>query len=230
MNQSLVRDLRAVAAAAVVTAAVVSGAPSVAAKVVNADKVDGKSAVGAKATAKKRAGKLVATNRAGMLPSDIVGKVADAELLDGLDSTELMAGLVPRTAVRGELQVGVFGVFGGGSSYVGDVQTFRSVLPAPVPASRTRVLLPTSSFTPQCPGPGQVVPNRYLCVYLEHVGSVVGHRVIDPVTGQDGVAAMGFGVYSGCSGGNCVFFGSYAVRAGTAADTSLRPGAGVRPH
>ncbi len=55
-------------------------------QVVNADKVDGKHAVSAGASAKKRANKLVATDKRGHLPDDIIVKAPDADLLDGKSS------------------------------------------------------------------------------------------------------------------------------------------------
>jgi hypothetical protein len=75
---------------AVVTAAVTAGAPSLAAAAfdaLNAHKVDGKHAVGAKATKKKRAGKLLATNAKGVFPNNVISKALDANRLDGLDSS-----------------------------------------------------------------------------------------------------------------------------------------------
>jgi hypothetical protein len=71
---------------AMITAAVTVGGPTIAAKITNADKVDGKHAVGANATVAARAGKLVATNSSGYLPSNIVLKAANADKLDGMDS------------------------------------------------------------------------------------------------------------------------------------------------
>jgi hypothetical protein len=79
---------------AVVTAAVFAGGPSLAQAAfdaVNSDKVDGKHAVGAGATPTKRAGKLVATNGDGLLPNDIIAQAPDADLLDGLDSSQFLA-------------------------------------------------------------------------------------------------------------------------------------------
>ena len=76
-------------AAFVVGALVVSG-PQIAIAAfdaVNSDKVDGKHAVGAGATVAGRAGKLVATNANGRLPSNIIVKAPDANLLDGVNST-----------------------------------------------------------------------------------------------------------------------------------------------
>jgi hypothetical protein len=52
----------------------------------NADTVDGRHAVGARASIAARAGRLVATNRAGYLPDDIIVKARDADRLDGIDS------------------------------------------------------------------------------------------------------------------------------------------------
>lgn len=54
----------------------------------DADTVDGKHAVGAAAKPKKRAGKLVATDKKGRLPNNIIQKAPDANLLDGRDASE----------------------------------------------------------------------------------------------------------------------------------------------
>jgi hypothetical protein len=73
-----------------VTAILAGGGAPLAAAVfdaVNADKVDGKHAVGAGATARQRAGKLVATNSLGRLPNTIIAKAPDADRLDGRDSS-----------------------------------------------------------------------------------------------------------------------------------------------
>lgn len=53
----------------------------------NADTVDGKHAVGAGAAPRARKGKLVATDRRGLLPNNIIKKAPDANRLDGKDST-----------------------------------------------------------------------------------------------------------------------------------------------
>ena len=54
---------------------------------VNAHMVDGKHAVGAGTSRARRAGKLVATNSAGLLPNNIISKAPNADRLDGADST-----------------------------------------------------------------------------------------------------------------------------------------------
>lgn len=89
MFKSLNHDLRT-AVVAVATASVVMAAPA-AAIVANADKVDGKHAVGAAATRETRAGKLVATNRNGYLPNDILLKARNANKLDGKSSSAFLA-------------------------------------------------------------------------------------------------------------------------------------------
>lgn len=75
----------------VVVAAVTVGGPAVAATVVdfakNADKVDGKHAVNSGTSVRNRGTRLVATNRAGYLPNNIIKKAKDANRLDGLDSS-----------------------------------------------------------------------------------------------------------------------------------------------
>ena len=78
---------------AVVTATVFAAGPTVARAAfdaVNSDRVDGKHAVSAGASASDRAGKLVATNKGGRLPNDIIAKAPNSESLDGKDSTEFL--------------------------------------------------------------------------------------------------------------------------------------------
>lgn len=81
------------AATAIVTAGLVSGGPAIAAGIFAKDshRVDGFHAVASAAKVEKRAGKLVATNGAGLLPNDIITLAPDSDLLDGLDSTAFSA-------------------------------------------------------------------------------------------------------------------------------------------
>ncbi len=73
---------------AMVTAAVTAGAPAMAGAIAeyarDADRVDGKHAVSASATREERAGKLVAVNRDGYLPTAIVRNAQNSYRLDGL--------------------------------------------------------------------------------------------------------------------------------------------------
>jgi hypothetical protein len=88
LRTALGRDARTIAISAAV-ASVVTATPAVAAIVANSDKVDGKHAVGAGASVEARAGKLVATDKKGRLPGDILAKAMNADMLDGLDSDAL---------------------------------------------------------------------------------------------------------------------------------------------
>lgn len=91
MWDGLSRDARTVIIS-VVASSVFVGIPATAAIVAtNSDKVDGKHAVGAKASTEKRAGKLVATNKFGLLPNDILAMAPDADQLDGKDSSAYMS-------------------------------------------------------------------------------------------------------------------------------------------
>ncbi len=95
MQSRPVTSYRAIVATALITGTVFAAGPSAAQAAydaLNADKVDGKSAVGAKATAEERARKLVATDKAGRLPNDIIAKAQDSDSLDGLDSTAFLPG------------------------------------------------------------------------------------------------------------------------------------------
>lgn len=212
LGPGLARDLRTAAIAVVVTL-LVTATPSIAAKVKNADKVDGKHAVSAKASPAKRAGKLVATDKAGHLPADIITKAADADRLDGRDSASF------RTTVlaRGEVMAGVYGAWGGNSTYVGAEVTFPAALPAALPAARVSKLDSTGPFTPQCPGPGRVAVNGWLCLY-ETAGDVSPVAVADPSDASPGAGTLGFGLSAPCLAASCVVYGTYAVRAGDAND------------
>ena len=83
-------------AVAMVTALVTANAPAIAHGVHavfahNADKVDGVHAVKAKASKKKRRGKLVATSpTTGRLPNNIIKKAPNANKLDGFDSLDFL--------------------------------------------------------------------------------------------------------------------------------------------
>jgi hypothetical protein len=218
-RENLSRDLRT-AAVALLVSVLVTATPSVAAKITNADKVDGKDAVGANASIAKRRGKLVATSRRGYLPDNIIKKARDADRLDGLDSSAL----VTRTAVRGEVLRGEWGAWGGGSAgYVADTVPFGKTLPVAIPASRFTVLDSADPYTANCPGPGQVVPRGWLCVYTNTQGGVTGLNGYNASDGSDDTSTIGFGVYGNCTAASCYQYGSWAVRAGTNADATPRP-------
>lgn len=67
-----------------------SAAPAISRAVVqyarDADKVDGRHAVGPRASSTRRAGKLVATNRKGLLPNNIIRKAPDSRALGGMSA------------------------------------------------------------------------------------------------------------------------------------------------
>lgn len=99
----IVRQHLPIVLTALLTSSVFAAGPSVAQAAydaVNSDKVDGKHAVGATATPMGRAGKLVATNRSGRLPDNIIAKAPDADLLDGKDAAEFLG--TSETAVDAE--------------------------------------------------------------------------------------------------------------------------------
>lgn len=86
MFKGLSHDVKIVVISVAVSSLVV-GVPAAAAVYANnSDKVDGKHAVGAKASTANRAGKLVATDKQGLLPNDIILQAMDSDLLDGLSS------------------------------------------------------------------------------------------------------------------------------------------------
>jgi len=212
LGPGLTPDLRTALIAVVVTVLVTAG-PSIAAKVTNADKVDGRSAVGAKASPAKRAGKLVATDRAGRLPSDIIGKALDADRLDGHDS----AAFLPRTLARGDQVTGVYGAWGGNSTYVGSEETFPAALPVALPAGRVTSLDSEGPFTAQCPGPGRVAVNGWLCLY-EAANNAGVVSVSNPANAVPGAGTLGFSTSALCPAASCIYYGTYAVRAGDAND------------
>ena len=82
-------------AVALVTAVVTVGAPVAARTVVqyasNSDKVDGRHAVGAGSTQTERARKLVATNKEGFLPNDIIRSAPNADALGGDPASRYVA-------------------------------------------------------------------------------------------------------------------------------------------
>ncbi|MCD4525108.1 hypothetical protein [Nocardioides sp. cx-173] len=225
-RESLSRDLRS-AAVALFVSVLVLAAPSVAAKITNADAVDGKSAVGAGASVKKRAGKLVATNGKGRLPGNIIAKAPDANALDGLDSTAL----VPRNAKAGSVQSGLWSAWGGNATgYVADAVTLPSRLPADLPMSRVTYLNAGAAMTAECPGLGRVGPTGWACFYELNRGGVTFGNIFnqDQVGGgASGVSRDGFGIYYTCSSDSCYAYGRWAVKA-PAPTAARQPGRPAR--
>jgi len=85
---------------AVLVSALMAGGPALAQavdRVVNADKVDGKHAVGAGASSTARAGKLVATDRNGKLPNNIIAKAPDSARIGGRTLASLGSTVLSRT-------------------------------------------------------------------------------------------------------------------------------------
>ncbi|MCD4535612.1 hypothetical protein LRP67_16085 [Nocardioides sp. cx-169] len=219
-REQLSRDLRS-AAVALVVSVLVLAAPSVAAKITNADTVDHKSAVGAGASVKKRAGKLVATNKQGRLPNDIIAKAPDANRLDGLDSTQLRS----VAAAPGTVQSGLWGAWGGNADgYVADAVTLPSRLPGDIPLSRVTYINSGAAMTTECPGPGRVGPAGWACFYeLNRGGATYGNIFFQDELGggPSGVSRDGFGIYYACSSAECYAYGRWAVKAGTAASARV---------
>lgn len=96
---------------AAVVAAVTAGGPVIARTVAdfarNADRVDGRHAVGPRVSLQKRAGKVVATNKKGRLPNNIIRKAPrarDADRLGGFGPTAFVHGCQPG-ALRGQAHV-----------------------------------------------------------------------------------------------------------------------------
>jgi hypothetical protein len=206
LTPGLARDLRTAVIAVAVTL-LLAATPSVAAKIKNADKVDGKHAVAAKASPSKRAGKMVATDRSGHLPADLIPKALDADRLDGLDSTGFRA----RTAAPGELMTGVFAIVT--TAYLGvTAVNFPSSLPAALSHTRSTVV-PPGGTTSACPGVGQVAVNGWLCIHEAGAQKVTSVSIFDPATTTSGINRDGFELSVSCDPGTCILEGTYAVRA-----------------
>ena len=146
--------------AGLIASVLTAGGPAAVAAVydaVNSDMVDGKHAVGAGATVKDRAGKLVATNREGRLPNSIIAQALDSDRLDGRSSASFARSTVPSGAVvRGE-----YVAKGRGAFY----ETFNFGVPLATPVSGVE-LVPLNAFTANCPAFGTAA-RGYLCIY-EH--------------------------------------------------------------
>ena len=211
-REQLSRDLRS-AAVALVVSVLVLAAPSVAAKITNADTVDGKHAVGAGASVKKRAGKLVATNKQGRLPNSIIAKAPDANRLDGLDSTALRT----LAAAPGSVQSGLWSAWGGNSTgYVADAVTLAGRLPFDIPMSKVTYINAGAPMTAECPGLGRVAQPGWACFYeLNRGGATLGNIFFQNEIsgGASGVSREGFGIYYNCSSDACYAYGRWAVRA-----------------
>ncbi|QZY30371.1 hypothetical protein [Nocardioides coralli] len=105
-----------VACAALLISTTATGGPALARLVFadNADKVDGKHAVGSKASATQRKGKLVATSkRTGRLPNNIIRKAGDSDLLDGRDANDFLSLSSPAGRLVGEGLVSSAGALSG---------------------------------------------------------------------------------------------------------------------
>lgn len=177
---------------AFVTAAVTAGGPALAAAVaqaVNADTVDGRHAVGHRASPAQRAGKLVATNRAGRLPDDIIRRAGNADRLDGLNSSDFVRSVVPSgTTMRGE-----YGAWGGPGGYLGDAVTFRMAIPADLDAEHVSWRSSLAQPTLGCPGRGQAAAG-WLCVYEVGGGSRRRATITASEDGGRGASTSGFAV------------------------------------
>ena len=94
-------------------AALFASTPVIAGAVVdyarNAGKVDGRSAVGAGAGFEKRAGKLVATDRDGRLPNNIIATAPDAARLGGRSPSDFVDTCAPGVVVAAGLIPGDIG-------------------------------------------------------------------------------------------------------------------------
>ena len=88
MFRSISRDARVAVISVVCGVVVAAPTGAMAVYVANADKVDNKHAVGADASVTKRAKKLVATDKRGHLPDDIIVRAPDSKLFDGLTARQ----------------------------------------------------------------------------------------------------------------------------------------------
>ena len=220
-RDNLSRDVRTVVVALLVSFLVMA-TPSVAAKIKNAHKVDGKHAVGAGASVTKRAGKLVATNRQGRLPDNIIRRAPDADRLDGLDSTAL----VPRDASPGSVQVGLWSAWGGGGAYVADAVAFQSRLPFDVAEPRVTFVPSGSAFTTECPAYRTVAAVGWGCFYeLNAANTSLGEifRQNSSGGGANGLSRDGFGIYFNCFGATCYSYGQWVVSAPAGASARSAP-------
>jgi hypothetical protein len=143
--------------------------------------------------------------------------IRKGDLSDGV-----LTDLVARVAMPGQTQVGTYSAWGGGTQYVGDSVTFRSTLPVEIPGNRI-TFVRDNAFTSECPSVGTVVPNAWVCIYEGGYSATALGQVYRPDVQGSGVRPVGFGIYFDCSSANCWSFGTYAVKAGAAADISVAP-------
>jgi hypothetical protein len=117
----------ALSATALVIAVAGAGGPAIAGVfATNSDKVDGKHAVGATASTAQRKGKLVATNRRGKLPNNIIVKAPDAGKVDGIDSSALLRKTGPAGMLRAVGQIYPDGTLVAGSQGVSGVTHYSA--------------------------------------------------------------------------------------------------------
>jgi hypothetical protein len=209
MFKSLFRDVRVVLVAVLLSSAIVAAPAMAAYDALNADKVDGKSAVGAGASINQRKGKLVATNSKGFLPNNIIKTAPNAAKLGGLPGSAFLHA----EATTGEIQTGGWALSSSASltnavTYV----AFREELAQDLGATDFAVLMPGVASTADCPGPGMVAKDGFLCIYVEVADSASNAwagSVID--AGNPGVDVGGFLLHLDFSQGGRAY-GSFAVR------------------
>ncbi len=186
---------------AMVVASVTAATPAMASSVQrvlfanNSDKVDGRHAVAATASPAQRAGKLVATNSAGRLPNTIIAKAPDADLVDGVDATDLVpGGVLPRGAtIRGHYAN--MGATNGTSFQIaGEGISFGYRLSS---APEPEVIRAGDAPSAHCPGNAlnPTAARGYLCVY-ESDGQNKRDRFYPAVgVGFSGGTTTPFGAY-----------------------------------
>ena len=200
------RDARVVVIAVIATT-FLAGAPAMAAyDSLNADSVDGHDAVGALGKPAKRAGKLVATNKSGYLPNNIIRKAPDSARFAGKNRSSF----VERTSDVGELQTGVWAVSGTGAARGSAGVRFLEDLHSPISGPQIFFVQPGAS-TVQCPGPGEVVAQGVLCVYVTQGSNLASLHARDPFTGAYGASTQGVVIMADFDSDGFAF-GTWAVR------------------
>ena len=202
------RDVRVVVIAVVATT-LLAGAPAMAAyDALNADTVDGHDAVGAGAKPAKRAGKLIAANKSGYLPANVIRRAPDSVRLAG----KKRSSFVERTSDVGELQTGVWAVSGTGSARGVAAVRFLEDMHSQISAPSIFFIDPGTS-TIECPGAGEVVAQGVICVYITQAVNMSALHSRDPLTGAYGASKDGMVIVAAFDSDGFAY-GTWAARSG----------------
>jgi len=208
--KGMFRDLRVVLIAVAVSL-LLTGAPAMASAAydaVNSDSVDGHDAVSAGTRPAKRAHSVIAANKAGYLPNNVIRKAPNSAKLGGA----IRADFIQRTSDIDELQTGTWAVSGSAASKSAGAIRFLEDLHSAIAGADTYFIAPGDS-TVQCPGEGMVVAQGVLCIYITQESNLDTLHARDASTGSFGASTQGSVVLATFTADGFAY-GTWAVRSG----------------